>query len=81
MIPKLFVAALVSVLTAIGVALSALGWVAVVAYAVVVAVAVGLAARAQRTKRADDGRTCSCCTSTVVDPVQVVGSVDGVDVS
>ena len=79
MIPKLFVTALVCVLVAIGVALSALGWVAVVAYAVAVTLAVGLAARAQRPGNEDDGRTCSCCTSTVFDPVHVVDSVDGVE--
>ena len=79
MIPKLFVAALVSVLTAIGVALSALGWVAVVAYAGGVAVAVAVSARAQRPKK-HLGRTCTCCTSTVFTPVTVVDSVDGVEV-
>jgi len=66
---RLFVLALVALLTAVGVALSSLGWVAVVAYLLVVGVAVGLAVRASRPK--DDGRTCSCCTSTVFDPVEV----------
>ena len=66
---RLFVLALLAVLTAVGVAVSALGWVALLAYLLVVGVAVGLAFRASRPR--DDGRTCSCCTSTVYDPVEV----------
>ena len=69
MIPKLFLVALVSVLTAVGVAVSALGWVALAAYVLLVVVLVALAVR--RNRPVDDGRTCSCCTSTVFDPVEV----------
>ena len=69
MIPKLVLAALVSVLVAVGVAVSALGWVALAAYLVLVVAAIALAVR--RTRPADDGRTCTCCTSTVFDPVEV----------
>ena len=66
---RLFGVALLLVLTAIGFAVSALGWVALSAYAVVVAALLALAVRRQRAQ--DDGRTCSCCTSTVFDPVEV----------
>jgi hypothetical protein len=69
MIPKLFSVALLCLLTAIGFAVSALGWVALAAYVLVV---VGLVFRAVRRERARTaGRTCECCTSTVFDPVDV----------
>ena len=67
---RLFAAALVLVLAAIGVAVSALGWVALSAYLLFVVTALGLAVRRQRAQQA--GRTCSCCTSTVFDPVEVL---------
>jgi hypothetical protein len=75
---RLFAVALLTVLTAVGVAVSALGWAALSAYLLVVLTALGLAVRRQRAQQA--GRTCTCCTSTVFDPVTVVGSVDGVEV-
>jgi hypothetical protein len=69
----LFVTALVGVLAAIGLALTALGWVVVTSYGVVVVVALGVLARRARKARGhgEEGRTCSCCTSTVFDPVEV----------
>ena len=69
MIPKLFAVALVCVLTAVGFAVSALGWVALAAYLVLVVAAIAWAVR--RSRPVDDGRTCTCCTSTVFDPVEV----------
>lgn len=73
----LFVVALLGVLAATGTLVAALlGTVAGVVYAVVV---VGLvlfgAARAraaEAARRAEAGRTCSCCTATHFDPVKVV---------
>ena len=70
MIPKLFLVALVSVLTAVGFAVSALGWVALASYLLLVVVLVAFAVR--RSRPVDEGRTCSCCTTTVFDPVQVI---------
>jgi hypothetical protein len=69
---KLFGAALGAVLVAVGVALSALGWIAVTAYVLVVATVLGLGVRRQRAQQQESGRTCSCCTSTVFDEVKVV---------
>ena len=66
---RLFAAALLAVLTAVGFAVSALGWVALSAYLVVVAALLAAAVRRQRAQT--DGRTCSCCTSTVFDPVEI----------
>ena len=66
---RLFAFSLLCVLTAVGVAVSALGWVALAAYALVVVTLLVLAVRRQRAQTA--GRTCSCCTSTVFDPVEV----------
>lgn len=73
-IQVLFVAALTGVLVALAVLVKALaGPVAVVAYAVVVLVLVGLAVRrARREPELPEGRTCTCCTSTVHDPVTVI---------
>jgi hypothetical protein len=68
----MFVVALLGVLLAVGVALSALGPAAVGVYAVLATAAVALAARrAQARRAAAAGRTCTCCTSTVHDPVEV----------
>jgi hypothetical protein len=69
MIAKLFVATLLCVLTAVGFAVSALGWAALAAYVLVVVGLVSLAVRRERARSA--GRTCTCCTSTVFDPVEV----------
>jgi hypothetical protein len=76
MIPRLaalFLSAILGLLIAIGLALSTFGWVVEIPYVAVVLVAIGLLARRARTLRApkDDGRTCSCCTTTVFDPVEV----------
>ena len=70
---RLFAVALLAVLTAVGVAVSALGWVALTAYVVIVvsgAVALSVL-RVRQERRQAAGRTCSCCTSTVFDPVEV----------
>jgi len=66
---RLFAAALVLVLAAVGVAVSALGWAALSAYVLLVLALLTIAVRRQRAQT--DGRTCSCCTSTVFDPVEV----------
>ena len=68
----LFLTSLVGVLAAVGLALSSLGPVALEAYVALVATAALLLVRRVRTIPADDGRTCTCCTSTVHDPVTVV---------
>jgi len=71
----LFLVALLGTLSAIGLALSALGWVALGPYLGLVAVGLVLLVRKARTltpqAKHTDGRTCSCCTSTVFDPVEV----------
>jgi hypothetical protein len=68
----MFLTALVAVLVMIGVALSSLGWVVLSAYSAVVLVgAVFAVRRAARTKRHAAGRTCTCCTTTVFDAVEV----------
>jgi hypothetical protein len=67
---RLFAVALLAVLAAVGVAVSALGWVALSAYLLFVVTALGLAVRRQRGQQT--GRTCSCCTSTVFDPVELL---------
>jgi hypothetical protein len=68
-VTRLFRVALLAVLAAVGVAASALGWVALAAYVLLVVALLALAVRRQRPQT--DGRTCSCCTSTVFDPVEV----------
>ena len=76
----LFVAALLGVLLALGLALAPLGSLVVASYAVVVVLLLGLLGRRARTVHRSAvvpgpvpaGRTCSCCTSTVHDPVRVV---------
>ncbi|MCU1600982.1 MAG: hypothetical protein JWO22_1691 [Frankiales bacterium] len=76
---RLFSVSLAAVLTAIGFAVSALGWIALAVYAVLVVALVTFAVRRQRPT--DDGRTCSCCTTTVFTPVTVVDAVDVVEVT
>ena len=66
---RLFGVALLAVLAAVGVAVSALGWVALAAYVLLLVALLALAVRRQR--KQIEGRTCSCCTSTVFDPVEV----------
>ena len=71
----LFLVALLGLLAAIGVALSAFGWVVTTGYAATVVVVLAVLARRARHRLpsgSDDGRTCSCCTSTVFDPVEVI---------
>ena len=75
-VAALFVTALVGLLVAVGLALSALGRPVLAAYLVLVAVGLGLLVRRARALArhrgdADAGRTCSCCTSTVFDPVEI----------
>ena len=68
----LFLVALLGVLVVVGlVVLSLAGPLGLAAYAVLALVAVGLVARRARAAAVPVGRTCSCCTSTVHDPVQV----------
>jgi uncharacterized membrane protein len=66
---RLFAVSILLVLTAIGFAVSVLGWAALSAYLVLVVALLVLAVRRQRAQT--DGRTCECCTSTVFDPVEV----------
>ena len=73
----LFLVAVVGVLVAIGLVVGAvLGAVAAVGYAVVVLalVLVGaqLVKRRLRVAAIQAGRTCTCCTGSVHDPVQVI---------
>jgi hypothetical protein len=73
----LFVASLLGLLAVVGLAAAAVSPVALVPYAVVVvALLVALVRRARAVVRSrqqptGDGRTCTCCTSTVFDPVEV----------
>ncbi|HUR50580.1 MAG TPA: hypothetical protein VMZ11_00485 [Mycobacteriales bacterium] len=74
-LPALFGAALVGSTAVVGLALASWSLVALTAYLVLVAVAavtvVRRARAAGRHQGSQDGRTCSCCTSTVFDPVEV----------
>jgi hypothetical protein len=71
----LFLAALLGTLTIVGLALSVLGWVVLGPYLAVVAAGLALLVRRARSlarqAKHRDGRTCTCCTSTVFDPVEV----------
>jgi len=69
----LFVAALLGVLVVVGLALSSLGWAVLAPYLLVVGVALVLLVRKAQVLRAQQrhGRTCSCCTSTVFDPMEI----------
>jgi hypothetical protein len=69
----LFTGAVLGLLVAVGLVLSTFGWIVVIPYAAVVLVGVGFVARRARALRSPevDGRTCSCCTSTVFDEVEV----------
>jgi hypothetical protein len=69
----LFLSAILGLLIAIGLALSTFGWLVEIPYVAVVLLALGVLARRARALRApkDDGRSCSCCTTTVFDPVEV----------
>jgi hypothetical protein len=69
----LFASAVLGLLVALGLVLSTFGWIVEIPYAAVVLVGLGLLMRRARALRAptDDGRSCSCCTTTVFDPVEV----------
>jgi hypothetical protein len=68
----LFVTTLLGVLVVVGLALSPLGWVAEAPYLLLVAVGLSLLVRRARAlRRPPEGATCSCCTSTVFDAVEV----------
>ncbi|MGB8652804.1 MAG: hypothetical protein WCD35_19320 [Mycobacteriales bacterium] len=69
----LFVAALTGLLVTVGLALSTLGWVAEAPYLLLVVVGLGALVRKAAALRGaqETGRTCTCCTSTVYDPVEV----------
>ena len=67
----LFGSALVGVTFIVGLALSNLGPVVLVVYLVLLAVGAAALVRKTRAQRPADGRTCTCCTSTVHDPVEV----------
>jgi hypothetical protein len=74
----LFVLAVTGVLASVGAILGrAIGPVAVAAYVIVLAALVAAGARVLRRRlqaaaRRAAGHTCTCCTGTVHDPVQVV---------
>ena len=72
----LFLVAAAGLVVVVGLALSALGVVAVVLWAAVVGGVLGLGLRRARAYRRAQapvaGRTCTCCTTTVHDPVKVV---------
>jgi hypothetical protein len=68
----LFWLSLVGVLTVLGLVLAPLGWAAEAPYLLVLILGLALLVRRARAlAAADSGRTCSCCTSTVFDPVEV----------
>ena len=67
----LFATALLGVLAVIGLAVASLGVVPLIAYAAVVLAVLVLLGRRARALRRPTGHTCSCCTSTVFDPVEV----------
>ncbi len=69
----LFAAAALGVLVVLGLALAPLGWAGEAPYLLLVALGLAVLGRRARALRAEQaaGRTCSCCTSTVYDPVEV----------
>jgi hypothetical protein len=69
---SLFVTAVLGVLVVLGLVLAPLGWAAEVPYLVLVLGGlVALVRKARDLRRHQAGRTCTCCTSTVFDPVEV----------
>ncbi len=74
-IAALFVTAVLGLLGVIGLLLSSLGPVVLSAYVAAVLLGLGLLVRKTRTLKAivhaRSGRTCSCCTTTVFDPVEI----------
>ena len=72
---RLFLLAAAGVLFALGLVVASFGLLVVTAYAGVVLLLVGLGVRRARAvvrSQRPGGRTCTCCTSTVHDPVQVI---------
>ena len=76
---RLFLLAAAGVLLALGLVVASFGRFALTAYAGVVLLLVGLGVRRARAvvrsrqpAARPVGRTCTCCTSTVHDPVQVI---------
>jgi hypothetical protein len=72
----LFAVALLGTLTVVGLALSRLGWFVLGPYLALVGLGLAVLVRkvrslAAQAKAKAHGRTCSCCTSTVFDPVEV----------
>ncbi|MBC7679388.1 MAG: hypothetical protein H7233_10420 [Pseudorhodobacter sp.] len=71
----LFLTATAGLVVVVGLALSTLGVVPVVCWAAVSGAALGMGLRRARGLRATQqqptGRTCTCCTTTVHDPVTV----------
>jgi len=67
----LFATALLGVLAVVGLAVSSLGVVPLIAYAAAVLGLLAALVRRARALQRPAGQTCSCCTSTVFDPVEV----------
>ena len=75
LLQRLFLLAAAGVLFALGLVVASFGPGPVAAYAGAVAILVGFGvrrARAMARAQQPAGRTCTCCTSTVHDPVQVI---------
>ena len=67
----LFAVAIVGVVVVLALALKPLGPVVLVFYLALVVYAVSKAVRRVRDLQQPAGKTCTCCTSTVYDPVEV----------
>ena len=67
----LFAAALLGVGVVIGLLLLELGPLALLAYLLLLTAGLSRLVRRVRAAQRPTGRTCSCCTSTVFDPVEV----------
>jgi ABC-type enterochelin transport system permease subunit len=67
----LLAVAILGVHVMIALALALVGPVPCIAYVLVTNVALALLVRRKRAAQRHTGRTCSCCTSTVYDPVEV----------
>ena len=75
-IAALFVAAMTGVFVALGLVAASLGWSVLVGYVIGIGTFLFLVARRARAERRAKhraaGRTCTCCTSTVFDPVEII---------
>jgi len=75
LVATLFLLAAAGVLLALGLLVATLGPVPLLVYVVLAGLVTGAGVRTARrqvqARRPRDGRTCTCCTSTVHDPVQV----------